>query len=63
VRTTITLDENVAAKLRSLSRRSGRTFREVIHDVLRLGSPTRRNRASGRRFASSRATLAPAAPA
>jgi hypothetical protein len=37
VRTTITLDEDVAAKLRSLSRRSGRAFREVVNDVLRRG--------------------------
>ena len=37
MRTTITLDEDVAAKLRSLSRRSGRAFREVVNDVLRRG--------------------------
>jgi hypothetical protein len=37
VRTTITLDEDVAARLRSLSRRSGRAFREVVNDVLRRG--------------------------
>jgi hypothetical protein len=37
VRTTITLDDDVAAKLRSLSRRSGRAFREVVNDVLRRG--------------------------
>lgn len=37
MRTTITLDEDVAAKLRSMSRRSGRAFREVVNDVLRRG--------------------------
>lgn len=37
MRTTITLDDDVAAKLRSLSRRSGRAFREVVNDVLRRG--------------------------
>jgi hypothetical protein len=37
VRTTITLDEDVAAKLRALSRRSGRAFREVVNEVLRRG--------------------------
>ena len=37
MRTTITLDEDVAAKLQSLSRRSGRAFREVVNDVLRRG--------------------------
>jgi hypothetical protein len=37
VRTTITLDDDVAAKLRSLSRRSGRAFRDVVNDVIRRG--------------------------
>jgi hypothetical protein len=37
VRTTITLDEDVAAKLRALARRSGRAFRDVVNDVLRRG--------------------------
>lgn len=37
MRTTITLDDDVAAKLQSLSRRSGRAFREVVNDVLRRG--------------------------
>lgn len=37
MRTTITLDDDVAAKLRSLSRRTGRAFRDVVNDVLRRG--------------------------
>ncbi|MBI3050300.1 MAG: ribbon-helix-helix protein, CopG family [Acidobacteria bacterium] len=37
MRTTITLDDDVAARLRSLARRSGRAFREVVNDVLRRG--------------------------
>jgi predicted transcriptional regulator len=37
VRTTITLDDDVAAKLQSLARRSGRAFREVVNEVLRRG--------------------------
>jgi hypothetical protein len=37
VRTTLTLDDDVAAKLKSLSRRSGRAFREVVNDALRRG--------------------------
>lgn len=32
-----TLDDDVAAKLQSLARRSGRAFREVVNDVLRRG--------------------------
>jgi hypothetical protein len=37
MRTTLTLDEDVAAKLRSLARRSGRAFRDVVNETLRLG--------------------------
>lgn len=37
MRTTLTLLDDVAAKLKSLSRRSGRAFREVVNDVLRRG--------------------------
>ena len=37
MRTTITLDEDVAAKLKSLARRTGRAFREVVNDALRRG--------------------------
>lgn len=37
VRTTLTLDEDVAAKLTSEARRSGRSFRDVVNDALRRG--------------------------
>ena len=37
MRTTLTLDEDVAAKLQSETRRSGRSFREVVNDTLRRG--------------------------
>lgn len=37
MRTTITLDDDVAAKLRSVARRSGRAFRDVVNEVLRRG--------------------------
>lgn len=37
MRTTLTLDEDVAAKLKSLVRRSGRAFREVVNETLRRG--------------------------
>ena len=37
VRTTLTLDEDVAAKLQSLARRSGRAFKDVVNDTLRRG--------------------------
>jgi hypothetical protein len=37
VRTTLTLDEDVAARLKSVARRTGRTFRDVVNDALRRG--------------------------
>ena len=37
MRTTLTLDEDVAAKLTSLARRSGRAFRHVVNDTLHHG--------------------------
>ena len=37
MRTTLTLDDDVAAKLQALARRSGRPFREVVNEMLRRG--------------------------
>ncbi|MBS0325592.1 MAG: DUF2191 domain-containing protein [Proteobacteria bacterium] len=37
MRTTLTLDDDVAARLKSEVRRSGRTFREVANESLRRG--------------------------
>jgi len=37
VRTTLTLDEDVAARLKSESRRTGRSFKDVVNDYLRRG--------------------------
>ena len=37
MRTTLALDEDVAAKLKSEARRSGRPFREVVNEALRQG--------------------------
>ena len=37
MRTTITLDPDVGAKLKSLARRSGRAFRDVVNETLRRG--------------------------
>lgn len=42
VRTTLTLDEDVAAKLRSEARASGRSFRDVVNDAIRRGLASRR---------------------
>jgi hypothetical protein len=46
VRTTVTLDEDVAAKLQAEARKSGRTFKEVVNEVLRRGFSARPTRGS-----------------
>jgi len=50
VRTTLTLDEDVAARLRAESRRSGRSFKETVNETLRLGLGRRRPPAPGPPF-------------
>jgi len=37
VRTTLTLDEDVAAKLKSEARRTGRSLKETVNELLRAG--------------------------
>jgi hypothetical protein len=37
MRTTLTLDEDVAARLRLASQRTGQSFREVVNEALRRG--------------------------
>ncbi len=37
MRTTITIDEDVAARLEAEQRRSGRSFKETVNDLLRAG--------------------------
>jgi Ribbon-helix-helix protein, copG family len=37
VRTTITLDEDVAAKLKAEMRKSGASFKEVLNEAIRKG--------------------------
>ena len=43
VRTTLTLDEDVAASLKAESRRSGRPYREIVNEFLRIGLSARRS--------------------
>ncbi len=50
MRTTLTLDEDVAARLKSEARRTGRPFREVVNDLLRRGLASRRPAAGRERF-------------
>lgn len=37
MRTTLTLDEDVAAKLRSEARKKGKPFKQVVNEALRQG--------------------------
>jgi hypothetical protein len=42
MRTTLTLDEDVAAKLKAEARRAGRPFREIVNEMLRRGLASQR---------------------
>ncbi|MGH8526658.1 MAG: DUF2191 domain-containing protein [Gammaproteobacteria bacterium] len=42
MRTTLTLDDDVAAKLKAESRRAGRPFRDIVNETLRRGLANRR---------------------
>lgn len=41
MRTTLTLDEDVAAKLKAEARKAGRPFRDVVNEALRRGLASR----------------------
>lgn len=36
MRTTLTLDEDIAARLQAESRRTGRSFKEIVNEYLRM---------------------------
>jgi hypothetical protein len=44
MRTTLTLDEDVAAKLKAESRKTGRPFKQVVNETLREGFFARKTR-------------------
>jgi hypothetical protein len=50
MRTTLTLDDDVAAKLKAEARRSARPFRDVVNEALRRGLAVRRPAASREPF-------------
>ena len=50
MRTTLTLDDDVAAKLKAEQRRAGRTFREIVNEALRQGLASQRVTAKRRSF-------------
>ena len=41
MRTTLTLDDDVIARLRQTARESGQSFKQVVNDTLRLGFQAR----------------------
>jgi hypothetical protein len=50
MRTTLTLDDDVAAKLKAEARRAGRPFRDVVNDTLRRGLANAPGRAARQPF-------------
>ncbi|RPI56758.1 MAG: ribbon-helix-helix protein, CopG family [Acidobacteria bacterium] len=62
MRTTITLDDDVAAKLTSLARRTGRAFREVVNETLRRGLARPPATSSRQRFVVNARDLGPRRP-
>jgi predicted transcriptional regulator len=50
VRTTLTLDDDVAAKLRAEARKTDRSFRETVNEALRRGLAAPRPSAARHRF-------------
>ena len=50
VRTTVTLDDDVAAKLQAETRQSGRPFQQALNDALRRGLDTMRRAPRAERF-------------
>ena len=50
MRTTLTIDDDVAAKLKTESQRAGRPFREIVNETLRRGLESRRATAERRAF-------------
>ena len=50
MRTTVTLDEDVAAKLKAETRRSGKSFKQALNDALRRGLLTRQQARPHRPF-------------
>jgi hypothetical protein len=50
MRTTLTLDDDVAARLKAETRRAGKPFRDVVNETLRRGLATRRSSPSREPF-------------
>lgn len=50
MRTTLTLDDDVAVKLKAEMRRSGKSLKEAVNEFLRLGLNTKKKRPIRERF-------------
>jgi plasmid stability protein len=50
MRTTLTLDDDVAAKLKTEARRTGLSFRDTVNDTLRRGLLAKRESTPAGRF-------------
>ncbi|MFQ5928525.1 MAG: hypothetical protein ACE5MK_02425 [Acidobacteriota bacterium] len=50
IRTTLTLDDDVIAKLKAEMRRTGRSFKETVNEYLRIGLSTPRKRKASKPF-------------
>lgn len=50
MRTTLTLEDDVAARLKAEAQRSGKSFKAVVNECLRLALTTRRVRRVRQRF-------------
>ena len=50
MRTTLTLDKDVAAKLNAEMRRSGKSFKDVVNEFLRIGLNARKELKASERF-------------
>jgi hypothetical protein len=62
VRTTLTLDDDVAAKLEAEARRSGLSFKETVNTMLRIGLAARRGKLPRQPFTVKPLTLEPTDP-
>jgi hypothetical protein len=50
VRTTLTLDDDVASKVKAEARKSGRAFKEVVNGLLRVALNTKRVPTANQKF-------------
>jgi head-tail adaptor len=50
MRTTLTLDDDIIAKLNAEMKRSGKSFKETVNEFLRMGLQTRQEMQNGSRF-------------